>query len=214
MKVCRDSVKKSSESETPQVGFINPGIAMASIDEDKYTRLHRDQVGYQALKHPEYIDVLDAPIFPPHSRFRPRPALPPLPESSIERLDDSGYTLPQIQSSQDIVYSVTGKKLVRRHTLARTASGVYEEIPDDLIGEDVYEDVYDPGYLQPVSQSNRKHESPDGDQKSPDDYESGYLQPVSHSDGTRKSPDGDHKASDPPGSPSLNRKRESYITKL
>ena len=112
--------------------------------------------------------------------------LPPLPGHSIERLDDGGYTLPQIQSRQDIVDSVAGKVPVRRYTLVRTASGIYEEIPDDLVDEDVYEDVYESGYMQPLSQSDRKHESPDADHKSPN----------------------------PPGSPRLNRKRESYVTKL
>ena len=118
--------------------------------------------------------------------YPPRPALPPLPGRSIEQQDDGGYTLPQIRSSQDIVDSVSGKGPIRRYTLVRKESGIYEEIADDLVGEDVYEDVYESGYMHPLSQSDRKHESPNGDHKSPD----------------------------PAGSPRLNRKRESYVTKL
>ena len=165
------NAKKLSESEMP-------------YDEGTYTTLKRELVRPQVLKAP--VDVLGPPIFPPHSRLQPRPTLPPLPGHSIERLDDCGYILHQIQSSQDIVDSVSGKAPTRRYTLVRTASGIYEEIPDDLVGEDVYEDVYESGYMHPLSQSDRNHESPDGGHKSPD----------------------------PPGSPRLNRKRESYVTKL
>ena len=162
------NAQRSSGSETPEVVFIYPASPVGRTDEGKYTTLQRDLVGYQALKYPEYLEVRDSPIFPPHSglptrsgllphsRLPPRPGLPPIPGSSMGRLEDGGYTLP------------------------RRGSGIYEEIPDDLVGEDVYE----PGYVHSVSQSDRNHESPDGDHKSPD----------------------------PPDSPHLKMKRESYVT--
>ena len=189
MKVCQrvsrnKNWQKSSESEIHsdklQVGFINPGIAMGSNDEARYTTLQRELVRRQMQNPPVHLEVLDSPIFPP------RPALPPVPGSSIEQQDNGGYTLPQIQSSRDIVDSVPGKAPVRRYTLVRRESGIYEEIPDFIDGEDVYEDVYECGYMQPVRQSDRNYQSPDGDHKSPD----------------------------PAGSRRFNRKRESYITKL
>ena len=162
---------------------------MEARGEAAYTHLQGKPVEYQTLKPPVYLEVLDSPIFPP------RPGLPPPPGCSIEQQDDCGYTFPQIQSSKDILDSVAWPLplALHRNTLARTASGVYEEIPDDLAGEDVYND----GYLHPVSQPLDIPVSspltPDGDNKSPDVPASPPL-----------TPDSDNKSLDDP-------ERESYV---
>ena len=148
------NAKNSSGSEIDndnlQVGFTNTAITMGTNDEAGYTGLQRDLVGYQALKPLVYLEVLDSPI------FQPRPALPPLPGSSIERQDDCGYTLPQIQSSQNILDSVVEEVAEPKDTLSQTESCPYEEIPDTDIKKE-----RDSGYLHPLGRSDGDHKSLD-----------------------------------------------------
>ena len=151
MKVCKWSSKTSETKSTQKSsgsdledGFINTGITMENKDEAGYTSLQREQVGYQALKPPIYLEVLDSPG-----------TVPP-PKCSIAPENDCGYTLPQIQSSQDILDSLTEKAAEPRNTLAQTESCLYEEIPDADIRKEA-----EPGYLHPLSQSDGNHRAPD-----------------------------------------------------
>ena len=97
MKVCKWSSKTSETKSTQKSsgsdledGFINTGITMENKDEAGYTSLQREPVGYQALKPPIYLEVLDSPgtVSPP--------------ECSIAPEDDCGYTLPK--SSQAKIF--------------------------------------------------------------------------------------------------------------
>ena len=151
MKVCKWSSKTSESKSTQkssgsdlQDGFINTGITMETKDEAGYTSPQRKPVGYQALKPPIYLEVLDSPG-----------TVPP-PECSIAPEDDCGYTLPQIQSSQDIFDSLTEKAAEPRNTLAQTESCLYEEIRDADIQKE-----RESAYLHPLSQSDGNHRVPD-----------------------------------------------------
>ena len=130
--------KQASEipSDNLEVGIINRGISMENAYEAGYTHLQRDQVGYEALKPPVYLEVLDS-------------CTPPPPECSIEQEDDCGYTIPQIQSSKDILDAVIEKTVEPGNTVYQTPSSIYEEIADSPIQKE-----RESGYLQPLSQSD------------------------------------------------------------
>ena len=63
--------------------------------------------------------------------------------------DDCRYTIPQIQSSPNILDSLTEKVAEPENSLGRAEYSIYEEIPDILIQKEM-----GCGYLGPLSQSD------------------------------------------------------------
>ena len=147
------NAQKSSGSEIHndnlQVGFINTAITMGANDEAGYMSLQREAAGYQTLNPPIQLEVLNSP------------GLLPPPECSIEPEDNSGYTIPQTQSSQNILDKVAESE----NTVAQAQPRIYEEIPDFAVAKETGS-----GCLHPLSQS-------DGDQSC------GYV-PITEYSGT------------------------------
>ena len=135
---------------------------MGTVNQATYTGLQRELVGYEKLRPPVYLEVMDSPGY-----------LPP-PGCSIETEDASGYTLPQIQSSRNIVDDLCDQDCI------------YEEMPDSPT-------EVESGYLSPVSLSSEHIKAPKSPVQSRLSLEYESMYPVIKSDGN-------HETLDPPAS--------------
>ena len=146
MKVCMRSSEASANNNANestrneihnynlQDGLTNTAITMGANDEPGYKSLQRESA--------EYTEVLDSPT------------IPPSPQHSVQLGDDLGYMHPQIQSSQNIPDSIVGDVAELGNSLTPTQSSPYEEIPESVVCDDDYDDVYESGYLHPLGQSD------------------------------------------------------------
>ena len=154
----KDSSGDEIKNDNVQVGFINTAVAMGTVNQATYTGLQRELVGYEKLRPPVYLEVLDSPG-----------CLPP-PECSIETEDVSGYTLPQIQSSRNIVDDLCDQDCI------------YEEMPDSPT-------EVESGYLSPMSLSSEHIKAPKSPVQSCLSLEYESMYPVIKFDGNHETID-------------------------